>query len=313
MPPILDHARAHLRTVLPTVRDRLRPHPAPPSTAWTTTTADGAVLTGAWSAPPDATQALLLVHGLGGSGDAWYLRRVAAVAHHLGVATLRLHLRGADREGGAIYHAGLTEDVHAALADTAFSSFDRVGVVGVSLGGHVVLRAATEGLPASVERVAALSPPLFLDRGADHLDRPWGVFYRRHLLAGLREIYEQTLAHGGEGPVSRAEARRIRTLRAWDDAVVAPWFGFAGAQAYYDAASVGPRLDALTVDALLIHSPHDPLVAGPAVGDVVHRPPPRLTVRALPGTGHADLPHDAALDLPVPGRGTAAVVRWVLA
>ena len=84
----------------------------------------------------------LVVHGLGSEIDAPYVVAAAQAAEARGLSCLRLYLRGADRKGEDFYHAGLTADLHAALASPTLASYDRVFVLGYSLGGHVTLRYA---------------------------------------------------------------------------------------------------------------------------------------------------------------------------
>ena len=92
-----------------------------------------------------------------------YARVGAGEALAAGMSCLRLNLRGADLEGEDFYHAGLTADLHAALADPALERYERVHLLGYSLGGHVVLRWATESGDARVRSVAAICPPLDLE------------------------------------------------------------------------------------------------------------------------------------------------------
>ena len=100
--------------------------PAHGNTPWTAQARDtrfGALrLTGRLLAPDGATAVLLCVHGLGGSADSPYLARAAAAAAARGWASLRLSMRGADGSGDGFYHAGLTDDLHVALASPELAS-----------------------------------------------------------------------------------------------------------------------------------------------------------------------------------------------
>ncbi len=98
-------------------------------------------------------------------------------------------------------------------------------------------------------------------------------------------------------PLPVAEVRRIRTIREWDDRVVAPRHGFADAADYYARESVAPRLAGLRVPALLLNSEWDPMVPARAVrAALVDRPAPRLEVRWIPGGGHVAFPSAMAVD-----------------
>jgi hypothetical protein len=288
---------AHLQTVAPRLRHALRPEPAPPSAAWELTVDDPAIgavrLTGrftglddAWGwAPGTPRRAVLVVHGLGGSSDSVYARRAAGAAAAEGLASLRLDLRGSDRRGEDYYHAGLTADLHAALGSPELAGFDELVVLGYSIGGHVVLRMATEEAEPRLKAVAAVCPPLALWVNADHIDRRANALYRNYLLGGMKDIYEAVAARR-EVPCPPAEARRIRYLREWDERVVAPRHGFAGADDYYARASVGPRIGELRVPALIVAVDDDPMVPSAAIRPWLGAGNPHLTFRWLRTGGH---------------------------
>ncbi len=277
--------RSQCRTLLAPVIHRIRGTVPPPAVPWfdDVETDTGPVrLTGWLSVPPNATAVAILVHGLGGSADAHYAVRAASAAHAIGIATLRLSLRGADRRGDGIYHAGLTGDLHAAIAAEELASFDAVALLGYSLGGHTALLAATETRDPRVRAVAAIQPPLDLAAGQAHLDRT--RFYRHYILRALRSIHASAVAHGRAAAV--ADVRRISTIREWDERVVAPHFGFRDAADYYARASVGPRLGALRVPALVVASRHDPLVPPHTIEPSLDPAGDRVDVRWVAHGGH---------------------------
>ncbi|MCG8456345.1 MAG: hypothetical protein MI919_08685, partial [Holophagales bacterium] len=115
---------------------------------------------------------IVLVHGLGGCSDSLYLLRAARVCHRLGLSSLRLDLRGSDREGHDIYHAGLSSDLAVALASEDLRPFGEIYLLGFSVGGHVVLRFATEVDDPRVKAVSAVCSPLDLAATVDHFDQP---------------------------------------------------------------------------------------------------------------------------------------------
>lgn len=94
-------------------------------------------------------------------------------------------------------------------------------------------------------------------------------------------------------PAPVDEAARVRTIRAWDDLVVAPRHGFADAGDYYARASVAPRLPDLRVPALLVSSDCDPMVPARGVRPALERAAaPLLTVRWISGGGHRAFPRE---------------------
>lgn len=248
--------------------DAARPPAVDPGDAWSAAVADpiaGRVtLTGRFHrSGPAPALAAILVHGLGGSAESGYVRRMAAAASARGMACLRLNLRGADRSGADIYHAGLVDDLAAAFASPELAGCERIAVIGFSLGGHVALRFAASS-PARLAAVCAVCAPLDLAAGVAHIDHPRRRLYRRHLLRGLREIHAAAARREVPVPLTVAEAARVRTIREWDERVVAPRFGFSGAADYYARMSVGPALGDIEVPVLLASAPADPMISAAA-------------------------------------------------
>ena len=140
--PIVSLA-AHFWTVWPLLRHRLRPWCAPASQPWLTTVCDAErgelPLKGriTWN---DRGRLVVLVHGLGGSAESLYMARAAAIADQLGLSSLRMNMRGSDRDGADLYHAGLWQDIRDAVASDALSDVRQLWILGFSVGGHVVLR-----------------------------------------------------------------------------------------------------------------------------------------------------------------------------
>ena len=135
--------------------------------------------------------------------------------------------------------------------------------------------------------MAALCAPLDLSLSQQAIDSPVRWPYRRYLMSSLIDIFAAVSARRPQ-KLTAAQAARIRTIREWDDLVVAPRHGFADAADYYARASVAPRLGDLRVPALLVNSEGDPMVPARPVRSVL-RPAPRLEVRWVAGGGHVSL------------------------
>ncbi len=258
--------------------------------------------------PAKPDELVVMLHGLGGDVDSHYMARGAIAAEEAGLACLRLNLRGADHNGDDFYHAGLTADVHAALASPALRGFRRIYLLGYSLGGHLALRFATEAGDPRVVRVAAVCAPLDLGRGQAAIDSPWALPYRRYLFARLVRLYAAVAARRAV-PMPVAEVARLRRIRDYDERVVAPRHGFAGADDYYARASVAPRLAELRMPALLVNAEGDPMVGAGAVRPVLAGGVPGLEVRWMAGAGHVGFPRGLDLGLEARGQGSEAAAR----
>jgi uncharacterized protein len=283
----------HLWTIAPRVRHAVHPEACPESRPWETVVDDPLVgpvrLSGHLRDLSGSEDVIVLVHGLGGCTESHYMPRGAAAAERAGLSCLRLNLRGADRRGEDYYHAGLTADVHAALASPALQRYRRVFVQGYSMGGHIALRLATEDGDRRLAAVVAVCSPVDLARSQQEIDAPAAWLYRRYLLLNLAATYRAVAARRPVPyPVERLG--EIRTFRGWDDCIVAPRHGFRDAADYYARASVAPRLGSLRVPALLLNSELDPMVPARSVRPALAGASPLLTVAWVPGGGHVAFP-----------------------
>jgi len=306
----------HLWTIAPRLRHGMRPLRPPVPRPWGTTVNDPVTgeipVTGLLREVPGSEDLLVVIHGLGGSTESHYMLRAAVAAEAAGVSCLRINLRGCDRASGDFYHAGLTADLHAALASDALRPYQRIYALGYSLGGHVALRLGTEGGDPRLAAVAAVCAPLDLKLSQQEIDAPAVWVYRRYLLSSLNGIYAAVAARRPV-PLPVEAANRIRTIREWDDRIVAPRHGFKDSGDYYARASVAPRLADLRVPALLLNAEGDPMVPARAVRPVLESRASRLEVRWLAGGGHVSFPGnlDAGLG---PGLGVdAQVIGWLRA
>ncbi len=307
--------KAHAWTVAPTLIHRVLRRQAPQAEPWETTLSDpvtGVIrLSGRLRRGSNRNTLLVVLHGLGGSHASFYAVRAARAAEQAGLDCLRLNLRGADRSGQDYYHAGLTADLEAALASPGLATYQRVFVLGYSLGGHMALRYATGRLDPRVSAVAAVCSPLDLETCCAAIDRPEMWLYRRYLLSGLNRIYAR-VAQRRPVPATPAQARRIRTLRAWDDAVVAPRHGFASAHDYYSKTSVGPRLGQLGVPCLLVAAERDPMVPLHTLRPWLDQAPPSLEFHLAREGGHVGFPAGLDLEQDAPRGLEGQVMGWLL-
>lgn len=255
---------------------------------------------------------LVILHGLGGDVGSHYVLTAANAADEAHIASLRVNLRGSERTGEDIYHAGITEDLHAILASDELARYSKIVLLGYSLGGHIVLRAATEAaLDPRVCAAAAICPPLDLFLGSKAIDEPTRIMYRRHVLNAIKEIYAEVAARRPVHlPVE--QVNKIATIREWDARVVAPRFGFRDADHYYAEASVAPRLSSLRVPTLLVAARHDPMVPAHTLLPALASPPPQLSVCWIDRGGHVGFPGRVESGLADEGGLEAQVVDWLV-
>ncbi|HEU5056584.1 MAG TPA: alpha/beta fold hydrolase [Kofleriaceae bacterium] len=244
-----------------------------------------------------------MLHGMGGSADRAYCAHTAAAARAAGMSSLRLNLRGADGSGEDIYHIGMVDDLAAAVASPEVARYREVVALGYSLGGHVALRhAALAGARGGIRAVAAVCAPLDLAAGAAHIDHPLRWPYRRHLLDGVKEVYRRVAARRPM-PLGPDALLAIRTIREWDEKVVAPRFRFAGADDYYRQVGVGPLLGGLEVPVLFVAGAGDPMIPAWTLRPLLARASSAVETRWIRMGGHLGFPSELEV--------MRSVVQWL--
>jgi len=308
----------HFWTIAPVLRHRARPAIAPATVPWSTECPDTQLgslkLRGLFRDRPESDSAVIVIHGLGGTTITHYCLTAALAADAAGLACLRLALRGADRDGEDLYHAGVVEDIAAAVASPELARFSKIYLLAFSLGGHVALRYA---LPSAVKRdprvraVAAICSPLDLELGAQHIDSPAAMLYRRHVLTGLKAMY-LACSQRRAMPVPMGRILEIRSIREWDGLTVVPRYGFGSADKYYAEMSVGPVLADLELPALLVSHPHDPMVPPWTYERHLAKKLPALEQRLLSSGGHVGYPPGIDLGEKGPRGVEAQALTWLL-
>lgn len=207
---------------------------------------------------------VLLVHGLGGSADSSYIRASARGFLRTGFSVVRVDLRGAGRSGehsSGLYHAGRTQDLRDVLAQLAPLAPEGIAVMGFSLGGNATIKLVGEPLQgAPVVAAVAVSAPLDLAVGVEHLHHMMFGGYERFVMQGLREDAARPGPASGFTPSEAAAVRRARTVVEFDDAITAPRNGWRDAAEYYAVNSSAQYLPRITVPTLIIHAADDPMV-----------------------------------------------------
>ncbi|OBS10989.1 hydrolase [Acidihalobacter prosperus] len=226
---------------------------------------DGDFLDLDWT-PPLPGPLVLVLHGLEGSSESGYIRRLTPVLAAHGMQSAILHFRGCSGEPNRLpraYHAGETQDLARVIRHLRMRQPTRpLGAIGFSLGGNVLLKWLGESASDSpLTAAAAVSVPFDLQAAAARLERGASRIYQSYLLRPLRraQIRKHKL-RGIPPPVARDTLARLRTLREFDDRITAPLHGFAGVEDYYRRSSSRPWLHRIETPTLIVQARDDPFL-----------------------------------------------------
>ena len=208
--------------------------------------------------------AVVLVHGLEGSSDSRYIQGVAMRAWAAGFNVIRMNMRNCgdtDALTPTLYHSALSSDV-GSVVDYFARKFglERVALVGYSMGGNLVMKLAGEwGKRRPLVAVAAVCPAVDLAPGSDALHEPRNRMYEYRFLRGLMRRYRRKAALFPER-YETAGIGPIRSLREFDDKIVARYCGFKDADDYYYRAAAARVVDRIAVPTLVLYAADDPFV-----------------------------------------------------
>lgn len=207
--------------------------------------------------------AVILVHGLEGSSDSRYIHGVAARLWASGMHIIRMNQRncgGSDALTPTLYNSALSNDVGAVIAwAAAKSNIERIALVGYSMGGNLVLKHAGERVVSKpLVAVAAVSPAINLSASSTALHTGLNRAYEWWFLRGLMARYRRKAALFPE--VYAADPGPIRSLREFDDKIVARYFNYKNAEDYYSRAGAANVVSKIKVPTLFLHSNDDPFI-----------------------------------------------------
>ncbi|MEE2787212.1 MAG: alpha/beta fold hydrolase [Myxococcota bacterium] len=314
-----DQLAGHAWTILPYLTDRISPSRLMFGQAYGyahhdhrlgPTPIHGTLFTGRMP----SRRLVMIQHGIASSRREPYILRLTKHLVARGFHVLSLSLRGSHGHGCDHYHAGLTEDLQAVFSDPALAAYDKIWLIGYSLGGQIALRFALDIAPPRLAGVASVCAPLCMRSAQLALDTPGMRMYRRPILATLKRRYKR-LWHNAlvQGRPMAGNLKTIlgtKTFYEWDESVVCPRFGFRSVGAYYDRVSTRDELGRLAVPTLAIFARHDPIVPFTSVEELTHRPPPSMRVQVLDQAGHLGCIQQLRIG-PTESRFDTALLEWL--
>ena len=222
-----------------------------------------------WLATPvNGKPILVILHGLEGSSDSHYVRRMLQTANDHQLCAVVHHHRscsGTPNRLARSYHSGDTQDIHFTLSQLKRHYPDSpLLAVGYSLGGNVLAKYQGEhGHQSQLDKTVIVSAPLCLAACAKKLESGFSTVYQQHLIKQLQQKMQEKLTQQhltSSMPVTANEIDKLTTFHLFDDKVTAPLHGFNDVFDYYQRASGKPFLQHVQKPTLIIHAKDDPFM-----------------------------------------------------
>ncbi|SDJ86865.1 hypothetical protein SAMN05421823_101296 [Catalinimonas alkaloidigena] len=209
----------------------------------------------------------ILCHGLEGNSTRPYMLGMVRAFNQQGWDALAWNFRSCSEEMNHLpcfYHSGATHDLdHVVQHALTENAYERVVLVGFSLGGNLVLKYVGERgdhLPTAVERAMVFSVPCDLGASARQIARRDNYVYMSRFLSSLRQKIDNK-SQQQPGKLSPTHLRDIRTLEEFDDKYTAPLHGFRSARDYYQKCSSRHYLGGIRIPTLIVNAKNDPFLS----------------------------------------------------
>jgi predicted alpha/beta-fold hydrolase len=190
---------------------------------------------------------------------------MAKAFHKRGWNSVSMNFRGCSGEPNRLlrsYNHGVSDDLSLVVNHVAKAGYEKIAVIGFSLGGNVLLKYLGEKkypMPENVCGGVAISAPCDLSSCAKIMDDKSRSFYTKRFLKMLhtkivekKKLFPEIVNDDGYSA--------IKTFKQYDDRYTAPYHGFTDSQDYYKKASSLPFLPAITTPVLLLNAQDDPFL-----------------------------------------------------
>ncbi|MDF0645114.1 MAG: alpha/beta fold hydrolase [Nitrospira sp.] len=244
-----------------------------------------------WQEHRRAHRTVVLVHGLEGCSESHYMHGIAAKAYRAGMNVVRLNQRncgGTEHLTSTLYNSGLGHDYRTVVDELVrLDGLAGIWLVGYSMGGNLVLRAAgeTASLQPGLAGAVAVCPNIDPTQCVAALEHPRNWIYHSHFLTSMKaRIRRKALLFPGRWDLTDLDA--IRTLREFDDRYTARDGGYRDGADYYDRAGARHVLKSIAVPTVIITAQDDPFIPYDMFDTAAIRENPKIRLIAPRHGGH---------------------------
>ena len=207
---------------------------------------------------------VILSHGLEGDTNRQYIKGMAKIFSENGYDVLAWNFRGCGQElnnQSIFYHSGATYDLDLVVNHAIKKGYNRINLIGFSLGGNLTLKYLGEkSIAKEIKKAVVFSVPMDLAGSSAQISKPSNWIYEQRFLKSLSakirlksRIYPDLIKTSFLG--------KIKTLEQFDNEYTSKLHGFINAKDYYAKNSSIIFVENITVPTLIINAENDPFLS----------------------------------------------------
>ncbi len=206
---------------------------------------------------------IILSHGLEGDTSRQYITGMVKNFNANGFDCLAWNFRSCSGEMNqtkTFYHSGATNDLETVIKYSLSKSYDKIYLVGFSLGGNLTLKYLGEkgqNLYPEIQKTITFSVPLHLSSSSKKIGWLYTKRFNKSLISKILEKSQRF----PEFQIDTSNIAKIKTLKDFDDAYTSQLHGFIDAEDYYERNSSLYFLDKINIPALIINAQNDPFLS----------------------------------------------------
>lgn len=209
------------------------------------------------------SEIVILSHGLEGDSSRQYITGMVKLFNANGFDCLAWNFRscsGEINQTKRFYHSGATDDLDFVIKQAISKGYQKIYLVGFSLGGNLTLKFLGEkgqNLYPQVQKAVVFSVPLHLSSSSQTIG--W-VYTKRFNKSLIKKIQEKSQRYP-EFQLNTSNISKIKTLKDFDDCYTSQLHGFKDAEDYYERNSSLYFLDKIAIHTLIINAQNDPFLS----------------------------------------------------
>ena len=213
----------------------------------------------------DNDRLIIISHGMEGSSDRYYIRRMAHYFHKTGWDALAWNTRGCSGELNrlpVITHHGFYRDLQAVTEYALQKKYDQIVLIGMSMGGN--LSAKYLSLCETDDRLkgaVTFSVTGNMKGMTNRLELFENWIYKQSFLKKLKDKIEQVSKLHPKAVKNRSELKKVHTFEVLHELFSVPMNGFKNLETFYSQASANTYLGELKKPVLMVNALNDPILS----------------------------------------------------